>query len=117
MADDTPIAWRAITYATPVLAADGSTVGKVREVLGSDAEDIFHGIRINLDGRTGDDVVITASDVTAMTGQSIATRLSLDEIRALPRYAEETTYHLASVGWLRRHLGWSRDSRDHEEPG
>ena len=26
-------------------------------------------------------------------------------------------YHLASVGWLRGHLGWRRDSRGHEEPG
>ena len=27
------------------------------------------------------------------------------------------TYHLASVGWLRKHLGWSKDSASDEEPG
>jgi hypothetical protein len=117
MADDTPIAWRAITYATPVLAADGSTVGKVREVLGSDAEDIFHGIRVNLDGGTGDDVVVPAADVTTMTSRVIETRLSAEEIRTQPHFTDEGTYHLASVGWLRRHLGWARDSKDDEEPG
>lgn len=117
MTDDSPIAWRAVAYDTPVLAVDRTAVGRVREVLGSDVEDIFHGIRVNLDGRVAEDVVILASDVTTMSRSAVATRLAADEIRTLPRATDEATYHLASVGWLRRHLGWSRDSRDDEEPG
>jgi hypothetical protein len=27
------------------------------------------------------------------------------------------TYHLASVGWLRKHLGWKKDAKSDEEPG
>ncbi|MEA2620938.1 MAG: hypothetical protein QOC97_1711, partial [Chloroflexota bacterium] len=42
------------------------------------------------------------------------TRTDLD---ALPAYEETATHHLASVGWLRKHLGWKKDSEGDEEPG
>ena len=42
MPEAQPISWRSIVYGTPVTAADGIRVGDVHEVLGSDAEDIFH---------------------------------------------------------------------------
>ena len=117
MTDPTPIAWRAIRYDSPVLAADGTRLGSVREVLGSDAEDIFHGLRLNLDGRVADDVVISADRVASMTTDGISTDVAPGEVASLPHYSEEATFHLASVGWLRKHLGWSRDSHSDEEPG
>jgi hypothetical protein len=117
MTDATPIAWRAITYGTPVLAADASKIGTVREVLGSDADDIFHGIRVEIDKKTADDVVVTAAHVATITADAVTTDLSHDEASKLTRYSEEATYHLASVGWLRKHLGWVRDSESDEEPG
>src|SRR5262249_7049590 len=40
MTDATPIAWRAITYGTPVLASDSSKIGTVREALASAAAHI-----------------------------------------------------------------------------
>jgi hypothetical protein len=52
-----------------------------------------------------------------MTSRVIETRLSAEEIRTQPHFTDEATYHLASVGWLRGHLGWARDSKDDEEPG
>ncbi len=117
MTDSSPIAWRAIAYGTPVLASDGAKVGSVREVLGSDAEDIFHGIRTNIGGGPNDDVLIFANDVTAITTDSIATDMTAAEALALPRYSEAATYHLASVGWLRKHVAWQRDSKSDKEPG
>ncbi len=107
MTDSTPIAWRAIVYDTPVLAADETGLGRVREVLGSDAEDIFHGIRVALDRKVGDDVVVTADHVTSITRDTIGTDLSHDDFAVLPHYDDEATYHLASVGWLRKHLSWT----------
>ena len=47
----------------------------------------------------------------------IETDLSRAAIEALPSYDEAATYHLASVGWLRKHLGWKKDSASDEEPG
>lgn len=109
-----PVAWRGVRYGTTVVSADGEPVGTVREVLGSDAEDIFHGIRVRMRGR---DVVLTAERIAAMTAASIQADLSAAEIEALPDATDEATYHLASVGWLRRHLGWREDSKGDEEPG
>jgi hypothetical protein len=110
------IAWRAVVYGTPVSTADGVRVGTVREMLGSDAEDIFHGIRVRLStGRR--DVMIRADDVSTLTAEEVQTNLSRSAIEALPTYDDVATYHLASVGWLRKHLGWSKDSASDEEPG
>jgi hypothetical protein len=114
--DTDPIGWRGVIYGTPVTTVDGTQVGTVREVLGSDAEDIFHGLRVRLaNGRR--DVMVPADDVTAMSHKAVDTDLSRPAIEALATYDEVSTYHLASVGWLRKHLGWSKDSTSDEEPG
>jgi hypothetical protein len=111
-----PIGWRGVIYGTPVMSADGVPVGTVREVLGSDAEDIFHGLRVRLfAGRR--DVMVPSDDVTTLSDSQVETSLSRSVIEALPTYDEVATYHLASVGWLRKHLGWSKDSASDEEPG
>jgi len=111
-----PIGWRGVIYGTPVTAAEGVRVGAVREVLGSDAEDIFHGLRVRLS--TGNrDVMVPSDDVTGLSESQIETDLSRAAIEALPSYDEAATYHLASVGWLRKHLGWKKDSASDEEPG
>ena len=115
MSDTEPIGWRAIVYATPVLTTDGAKAGTVREVLGSDADDIFHGLRVAVAG--GRDVMVASTDVTTITAAAVGTDLTKDAIEALPTYDEVATYHLASVGWLRKHLGWQKDSESDEEPG
>ncbi len=115
MTDDL-VSWRGLTYGTPVNAADGGRVGTVREVLGSDAEDLFHGIRVALDGAHRD-VMVAADDVTSLRRGGVETKLTVEELAALPAYNEEATYHLASVGWLRKHLGWRQDSKSDEEAG
>jgi len=111
-----PISWRTVTDRTPVVAADGQAVGQVREVLGSDAEDIFHGIRVGL-GSESRDVFLSADLVSSLTGGQVTTSLTGAAVEQLPTYSDEATYHLASVGWLRKHLGWARDSGKDEEPG
>jgi hypothetical protein len=55
--------------------------------------------------------------VTTLSDSQVETSLSRSAIEALPTYDEVATYHLASVGWLRKHLGWSKDSASDEEPG
>jgi hypothetical protein len=107
----TPIAWRAIVYETSVTDGTGAKVGVVREVLGSDSEDIFHGLRVHVDG-TKRDVMITSDHVTG-----IVVDLDRAAAAALPDFDVPATYHLSSVGWLRHHLGWKADSKSDEEPG
>ena len=116
MPETEPISWRSIVYGTPVTASDGIRIGAVREVLGSDAEDIFHGLRVALTGQR-QDVMVDADDIASMTLVEVRTVLTRTEIDRLPAYDESATYHLASVGWLRKHLGWRRDAKSDEEPG
>ena len=115
-ADDTPIAWRALVYGTPIATVDGQVVGELREVLGSDADDVFHGLRVRLSGE-GRDVMLTSEHTTLLSASQVRTDLTAAEFAQLPNYAEEATYHLASVGWLRKHVGWVKDSEKDEEPG
>ena len=116
MSDSQPISWRSIVYGTPVTSRDNLRVGKVQEVLGSDADDIFHGIRVALAGGRPD-VMVSVDDVASMSTSEVRVGLTRSEVEALPTYNEEATYHLASVGWLRKHLGWKKDSKSDEEPG
>jgi len=64
MADETddgedPIAWRGVAQDTPVRTSDGEKVGTLSDMLGSDQEDIFHGIVVHL-GRLGHHVFVPA---------------------------------------------------------
>jgi hypothetical protein len=111
-----PISWRSIVSGTTVVSTDGTPLGKVREVLGSDADDIFHGLRVALvSGHR--DVMVSAGEIEGLSAAVVSTYLTLAEVDALPTYNEQATYHLASVGWLRKHLGWKDDSKSDEEPG
>jgi hypothetical protein len=114
--DTDPVGWRGVVYGTPITTADGARVGIVREVLGSDAEDIFHGLRARLTEHRRD-VMVAADRVSSMSTAVVETDLSRSELEALPTYDEIATYHLASVGWLRNHLGWRKDASSDEEPG
>jgi hypothetical protein len=58
-----PVGWRGVIYGTPVTTVDRVRVGTVREVLGSDTEDIFHGIRVGL-AAGHRDVMVPADNVT-----------------------------------------------------
>ena len=116
MPETQPISWRSIVYGTPVTSSDGVRVGVVQEVLGSDAEDIFYDLRVALADRHRD-VMVSADDVASMSADEVRTSLTRSDIEALPTYDDEATYHLASVGWLRKHLGWKRDAQSDEEPG
>src|SRR5512135_1340877 len=116
MSSDEEISWRALVYGTPVASAEGDRVGTVHEVLGSDTEDVFHGLRVALDGADRD-VMVVAEDVESIRRGAVDVSLTRLEIKGLPVYNEAATYHLASVGWLRKHLGWVRDTEADEEAG
>jgi hypothetical protein len=116
MSDVDAVGWRGIVYGMPVVTDDGDSVGSVREVLGSDSDDIFHGLRVAL-ARGHRDVMVPADSVTSMSAAAIGLDLSRSAVETLPTYDEVATYHLASVGWLRKHLGWTKDSARDEEPG
>jgi hypothetical protein len=110
-----PVSWRTARYDTPVYASDGTRIGTVREVLGSDSEDIFHGLRVRLDDG-GRDVMVPADFAARMTTDRIDLSAEAAELAALPDYDETASYHIGTTGWRGR-LGWKRDSKSDEESG
>ncbi len=114
MSESQPVSWRSIVYETPVISSDNAKVGQVREVLGDDAEDIFHGIRVSLPGGHRD-VVVSAEVVASMATDEVRVDLTRSEVDGLPTYQEEATYHVGTVGRFRKHLGWTKDSETDEE--
>jgi len=106
--DNDPIAWRGVTQDTPVITSEGERVGTLSDMLGSDQEDIFHGIVVHL-GRFGHHVFVPADQVTLMTRSSVQVALTSAEIHALPKHDEERQYDLGMVGFFRKHPGWVRE--------
>jgi hypothetical protein len=103
-----PIAWRGVPQDTPVRSSEGEHVGKLADMLGSDDEDIFHGIVVHLD-HPGRDVFVPADDVTLMTPSHLDVAYTTDQLHALPEHTEARQYELGWVGFFRKHLGWKRE--------
>ena len=101
---DQPIAWRGVTQDSAV-RSEGEQVGTLYDLLGSDEEDIFHGIVVQL--RSGSRrVFVAADDVILITASHVDVSLTAAEIGALPEHTEERQFELGMVGHLRKHLGW-----------
>jgi PRC-barrel domain len=111
--DEGPVSWKTILAEMPVFSSDDDEVGTVHEVLGSEQEDIFHGIVVR-SGLLGKDVVVVAQDVTGLGEKRIDLALSAEQVRALEPFKEEESYHLGIVGLFRHRVGWVPESRDPE---
>jgi hypothetical protein len=90
------------------VTSDGVTVGHVSEVLGSQDEDIFHGIEVHL-GRLGHRVFVRVDDVDQMTAGGVTLALTSDEVDALPEHTEERAFALGMTGLFRKHVGWIKE--------
>jgi len=108
--EERPLAWPAILDRTPVYTSGGDRVGTVSEVLGSEEEDIFHGLEVS-EGIRGHIVLIPADRVTAITNKRITIALTSEDVRRLPPYEPGESYQLGFVGLFRRRLGWVEDRR------
>jgi hypothetical protein len=104
---DQQIAWRAIPEDTEVRSA-GQPVGTVYDLLGSNEEDIFHGIVVKL--RSGSRrVFVPADDVTLITATHVDVSLTAGELNGLPEHIEEHSFQVGMVGHFRKHLGWTEE--------
>jgi hypothetical protein len=106
--DETAVAWRAMPYRAPVVAADGSEIGTAESLLGDEEEDIFHGIVVKAGGRP---LEIPAVRIKKITTKHVVTDLSDGDVQALPAYREEHWFHLGWGGLFRKHPEWDETSR------
>ena len=105
--EETAIAWTAMPYRAPVLARDGTAIGRAESLLGDEEEDIFHGIVTDLapDGRR---VEIAAARIKKITDKHVMTDLTVDEVAQLPPYREEHWYHIGWGGLFRKRPEWKQ---------
>ena len=82
-----PVAWAYVEPGTDVVGREGVKIGKVRAMLGTETENIFHGVA--LDPAQGGSVrVIPADSVTSLTPSEVQVQVSTEEVEGLEEYAE-----------------------------
>jgi hypothetical protein len=99
-----PVAWIAIDADAVVVAADGSEIGKVKEVAGDEEHDIFDGLVVK-HSRFDADRYIASERVKGIWPDRVETDLSPEEATSLPAYREsrESAWHAdAGGGRLKR---------------
>ena len=84
------VAWIAIDEDAMVVAADGSEIGKVKEVAGDEEHDIFDGLVVK-HSRFGADRYVASERVKAIWPDRVETDLSAQEAESLPAYRESRT--------------------------
>jgi len=84
------VAWIAIDEDALVVAADGSEVGKVKEVAGDLEHDIFDGLVVK-HSHFGADGYIAAERVKGIWPDRVETDLTAQEAESLPDYRESHT--------------------------
>jgi hypothetical protein len=76
-----PVSYLTVGRRTPVLAADGVQIGRVRRVLAARAQDVFHGMLV--DTPAGDRVVV-ADEIAEIRERGVVLRLDAAGCRDLP---------------------------------
>jgi hypothetical protein len=102
------ISYKALRRGTPVRAADGSEVGKVRRVLDNARENIFDGIVIET--RDGPRFV-DAPEVEHIAERAVMLNISADEVAALPPPRSILRERLDQATIVRRTRRAGRDLR------
>lgn len=97
--DEPQVAWVAIDEGAVVIAADGSEIGKVKEVAGDEERDIFDGLVIS-HSRFDADRYVASERVKAIWPDKVETDLSAEDAESLPAYREPrvTEWHADEGG-------------------
>ena len=104
MAD--PVSWLLIEPGWKVLAADGTEVGKVKEVVGDSNADIFDGLAVTT-GTLGKPRYVPAEQVGEITQDAVRLSLPASQIEQLTEYKEPPTSAIIEPGSRNDSL-WSR---------
>ena len=82
---DDPVAWRYVKEGTAVHGSDGSQIGTVETMLGSDREDIFHGVAVRT-GLLSPSRVVMADQIVAMTPSRVEVAVDADALAQAEEY-------------------------------
>jgi len=76
-----PVSYLTLRRGARVVASDGVTVGRIRRVLAATAQDVFHGLLVDM---TDGDRVVGADEVAEVRERAVILRLTAAECRELP---------------------------------
>jgi sporulation protein YlmC with PRC-barrel domain len=111
-----PIAYEALAAGTPVHDRDGEMVGRVKQVLADEEEDVFDGVVIETEHGTR---FIDAPDISHISEHRVDLKLTSAVIAAQPKHEESPAMYEARMPsgrlqdlWRRISLRrlWRRDS-------
>jgi len=111
MSEEVIVSWRAIVAHAPVIASDGTEVGKVVDVAALPEEDIFHGVvfRHHLTGSTH---LAPRDDIDRITTESVYLSVDSEKANAYEPFNEMHVERLGAKGlFFWKHTGW-KDSKE-----
>ena len=82
---DDPVAWNYVEPDTEVFGSDGESMGRVKQMLGTETEGIFHGLALDPPG-FGSPRVVPADAVRLLTPSRVEVTLTRDDIEGLEEY-------------------------------
>jgi hypothetical protein len=82
---DDPVAWSYIEPGTPVVGPNDEEVGKVAAMLGTETENIFHGVAVAPKGG-GPTRVVPADSVTSLTSSKVQIAWTSDRLTSAEEY-------------------------------
>ena len=82
-----PVSWLLVEHGWKVVAADGTALGSVEEVIGDTGDDIFNGISVS-PGLLRRPKYVPAEQVAEIEEGEVHLALSKDEFEALGEHAE-----------------------------
>ena len=82
---DDPVAWSYVEADTLVVGANGEELGRVTAMLGTETEDIFHGIAVT-PYRDGTTRVVPSDDVTRLTSSKVEIAYDAERLAAAEEY-------------------------------
>ena len=87
MSDADPVSWLVVEHGWKVVAADGSGVGTVEEVIGDTGKDIFNGLSVS-SGLLKRPKYVPAEAVAEIAEGEVRLALSKDEFERLANHEE-----------------------------
>jgi hypothetical protein len=82
--DETQVAWTAMPDHAPVVAADGTEIGRTERLLGDREVDIFHGVVMRRGD--GEAIEIPATRIKRVTAKHVITDLGPGEAEQMSPY-------------------------------
>jgi hypothetical protein len=82
---DDPVAWSYVREGTAVVAGDGSRIGSVEAMLGTESEGIFHGVAVK-PSRGGETRMVPADKVEGLTPSRVTVTLDSEALERCEAY-------------------------------